>query len=96
MFQNSSQTEESVGCYMRLINEVQKRPFLEAYQIKADPRSIGNEFHGPDWSRPSKLDQNPMAWMIRVNGLIIDACHLPREIQEIAFRNGLIPYIPES
>jgi hypothetical protein len=32
--------------------------------------------------------------MIQVNGLIIDAPHTPREIQEQAFQLGLIPYIP--
>ena len=34
--------------------------------------------------------------MIQVNGLIADARHLPREIQEEAFRKGLIPYIPDD
>ena len=48
----------------------------------------------PEWTLPSRMDQNPMAWMIQVNGLIVDARHLPREIQEEAFRKGLIPYIP--
>jgi hypothetical protein len=48
----------------------------------------------PEWSLPSQLDANPLAWMIQVNGLIIDARYAPREIQEEAFRLGLIPYIP--
>lgn len=48
----------------------------------------------PDWTLPSKIDDNPMAWMIQVNKIIIDARHAPREIQEEAFRKGLIPYIP--
>jgi len=48
----------------------------------------------PRWTLPSLMDQNPMAWMIMVNGLIVDARYAPREIQEIAFRKGLIPYIP--
>lgn len=48
----------------------------------------------PNWTLPSMMDHNPMAWMITVNGLIIDARHAPREIQEIAYRKGLIPYIP--
>ncbi len=48
----------------------------------------------PEWTLPSRMDQNPMAWMIQVNGLIVDARHVPREIQEEAFRKGLIPYIP--
>jgi len=32
--------------------------------------------------------------MIQVNDLILDARHLPTEVQEEAFRKGLIPYIP--
>jgi hypothetical protein len=42
------------------------------------------------------MGQNPMAWMIQVNGLITDARREPREIQEEAFRKGLIPYIPSD
>lgn len=42
------------------------------------------------------MDQNPMAWMIQVNGLIADARRLPREVHEEAFREGLIPYVPEK
>ncbi|MDO9103428.1 MAG: DUF6398 domain-containing protein [Methylovulum sp.] len=48
----------------------------------------------PNWCLPSKLDNNPMAWLITVNGLMLDARHLPREIQEMAYQKGLIPYIP--
>ncbi len=40
------------------------------------------------------MDHNPMAWMITVNGLIVDARHAPRAIQEEAYRKGIIPYIP--
>jgi hypothetical protein len=47
-----------------------------------------------EWTLPSRMEQNPMIWMIQVNGLILDARRLPREIQEDAFRKGLIPYIP--
>jgi hypothetical protein len=35
-----------------------------------------------------------MAWYITVNGFIMDARSAPREIQEVAFAKGLIPYIP--
>jgi hypothetical protein len=49
----------------------------------------------PDWTLPSQIDENPMAWMIMVNGLIVDARHMPREIQEVAYRKGLIPYVPD-
>ena len=48
----------------------------------------------PNWYRPSQMDDNIMAWMIMVNGLIVDVRRLPREIQETAYKKGLIPYIP--
>ncbi|MDA0866232.1 MAG: DUF6398 domain-containing protein [Cyanobacteria bacterium] len=50
----------------------------------------------PDWCLPSQLDANPMAWMIMVNGLIVDARSMPRPIQEEAYAKGLIPYLPED
>jgi Domain of unknown function (DUF6398) len=50
----------------------------------------------PDWSIPSMVDKNPLIWMLEVNGLIIDVRRAPREIQEAAFRQGLIPYIPDA
>ena len=48
----------------------------------------------PNWCLPSKLDNNPLAWTLSVNGLMVDIRRMPREVQEIAFEKGLIPYIP--
>jgi len=48
----------------------------------------------PHWTLPSRIDDNPMAWMVLVNGFIIDARSLPRHLQEEAYRKGLIPYLP--
>jgi len=50
-------------------------------------------FH-PDWSLPSKLDNNPLVWMLKVNGFLMDIRHAPREAQVVAYAQGLIPYIP--
>ena len=50
----------------------------------------------PAWSLRSQMDQNPMAWMIEVNGFLVDARLLKREFQEQALRKGLIPYLPEQ
>jgi hypothetical protein len=50
----------------------------------------------PDWTIPSMIDQNPLIWMLQVNGMIVDIRHMPRGAQEEAFRKGLIPYIPEE
>ena len=49
-----------------------------------------------DWCLPSRLDRQPLAWMIQVNGLMVDARRMPREIQEIAFEKGFIPYLPDE
>jgi len=48
----------------------------------------------PDWCLPSLIDENPLVWLLEVNGLIVDIRHMPREVQEIAYQRGLIPYIP--
>ncbi len=48
----------------------------------------------PNWCLPSRLDDNPLIWMLTVNGFMMDVRHAPREVQEIAFHKGLIPYIP--
>jgi Domain of unknown function (DUF6398) len=50
----------------------------------------------PDWSIPAMIDQNPLVWMLEVNGIIVDVRHAPREFQEVAFQKGLIPYLPEK
>lgn len=49
----------------------------------------------PEWSLRSRIERNPTAWMIQVNGFLVDVRFLKREIQEEAIRKGLIPYIPE-
>jgi hypothetical protein len=48
----------------------------------------------PDWTLPSRMDDNPLVWILNVNGLPMDIRHAPREAQEVAFQKGLIPYIP--
>lgn len=48
----------------------------------------------PEWTLLSRMDSNPMAWYVQVDGMIMDARALPRHLQEIAYEKGLIPYIP--
>jgi len=50
----------------------------------------------PEWTCPSQMDDNPFAWMIQIDGIIVDIRDTPREIQEEAYRKGLIPYLPEE
>ncbi len=48
----------------------------------------------PDWCLPSRIDDNPMVWLLSVNGFIMDIRHAPFGAQLEAYRKGLIPYIP--
>jgi hypothetical protein len=48
----------------------------------------------PEWTLPSLMDDNPLIWILEVNGLLTDIRQCPREAQEVAFEKGLIPYIP--
>jgi hypothetical protein len=48
----------------------------------------------PNWCLPSLVDESPMVWILQVNGMMVDVRHMPREVQEIAYKKGLIPYIP--
>ena len=48
----------------------------------------------PEWGLPSKAGDNPLIWMLQVNGMLADVRFMPREVQEIAYQKGLIPFIP--
>jgi Domain of unknown function (DUF6398) len=48
----------------------------------------------PEWTLPGRMDDNPLIWMLEVNGLLTDIRSCPREAQVVAFEKGLIPYIP--
>ncbi len=50
----------------------------------------------PEWTLPSRVADNPMVWLLQVNGLMIDIRHAPIELQQVAFDKGLIPFIPAS
>jgi hypothetical protein len=46
----------------------------------------------PQWTLPSLVETNPLFWMAEVNGLLVDLRDMPREIQEIAFEDGLMRF----
>lgn len=48
----------------------------------------------PEWTLPSRLAENPLVWMLQVNGLMVDIRRMPIELQQMAFEKSLIPYIP--
>ena len=45
----------------------------------------------PEYYRREMLQQNPFAWMIEVNGILVDARTLPLDEQVELARRGLIP-----
>ena len=68
--------------------------------MQGKSKQIRDLFHihqmDPDWTLPSRIERNPLVWMLNVNGYIIDVRHAPREIQIEAFMRGMIPYIPDD
>ncbi|AFY39716.1 hypothetical protein Lepto7376_3519 [[Leptolyngbya] sp. PCC 7376] len=50
----------------------------------------------PDWSTQETLKYNPLATTVVINGQIIDASLLPRQIQEMLHESGMLPVIPET
>jgi hypothetical protein len=48
----------------------------------------------PDWCLPELLKDNPLVWMLDVDGSMMDIRMSPREVQEQAYDMGLIPFIP--
>ncbi|MBG6075880.1 DUF6398 domain-containing protein [Polaromonas sp. CG_9.11] len=56
--------------------------------------ALGMNQMAPEWTLPSRLEHNPLVWMLQVNGLLVDARHMPLEVQEMAVAQGLIPFIP--
>ncbi len=45
----------------------------------------------PDLTRVAMLEQHPMAWIVEVDGFLLDARTLPDDLQDEARRRGLIP-----
>lgn len=45
------------------------------------------------WMLAGLLDSMPMAWLIEFDGFVLDARKLPRDLQQVLFQKGLIPYV---
>jgi hypothetical protein len=48
----------------------------------------------PDWCLPELLKDNPLVWMLDVDGVEMDIRRASRDVQEEAYDMGLIPFIP--
>lgn len=52
--------------------------------------------HDTEIMRRDLVDASPLTWPLQVNGMLLDARHLPPHLQQEAFERGLIPYVPEQ
>lgn len=57
-----------------------------------DALKMGQFSH--QWILPSRLADNPVVWILQVDGLMIDIRTAPLELQRLAYEKGLIPFIP--
>ena len=48
----------------------------------------------PEFVRSDMAERSSLVWIVELDGLAVDARHLPFEYQADAFQRGLIPYIP--
>lgn len=58
-------------------------------------RTMGLTHYEPEFMRQDLIDSHPFTWMLEIDGLPVDARHLPRDLQHEAFILGLIPQIPQ-
>ncbi|MEJ0018549.1 MAG: DUF6398 domain-containing protein [Acetobacteraceae bacterium] len=63
-------------------------------KAKAIDAAIKPTRMGPEWMLSSLVAENPLVWMAKLNGFLVDLRTMPREVQQIAFDEGIIPYIP--
>ena len=54
-------------------------------------RTLAIGSFAPELTRVVMLEQHPMAWIVAVDGFLVDARTLPDDLQEEARRRGLIP-----
>ncbi len=69
-------------------------PATGCTKANAVETSLKIRFLDPKWTVVSVLEMNPMIWMLKVGGVIVDILNMPREVQEIASKKGLIPRVP--
>lgn len=51
-------------------------------------------WYNAEWLLAGRIDENPLIWMISVDGIMMDARTAPFPIQLEAYQKKLIPYIP--
>jgi hypothetical protein len=55
---------------------------------------LGLRVFEPDLLRADVVGDHPLAWVVEVDGVVVDARLLPVELQRLAREHGLIPFVP--
>lgn len=48
----------------------------------------------PEWTLPSMMADNPLIWLLEIDGMLIDARTLPVEMQDMLVDEGYLPFAP--
>ncbi|HEU4884931.1 MAG TPA: DUF6398 domain-containing protein [Longimicrobium sp.] len=65
-----------------------------AGKAKEVRRILKTRVMDPEWTLPSAMDRNIMAWLVSIDGLLVDARTLPLAYQMALAEAGYIPYVP--
>jgi hypothetical protein len=87
-----TQHPHMTGDDLRALTGVPKSTLANKAKLIRDVLRIGQL--DPELCRRELLASNPLAWMISVNGFIVDARTMPPEVLAEARRRGLIPDLP--
>jgi hypothetical protein len=93
LFDPSQEPHLTVAQFCKLFGVSQSTAFAKATQVEKALKITPLDMR---WTLPSKMDDNPLIWLIEVSGVVVDVRMLPREIQEKAYRAGLIPHLPKA
>jgi hypothetical protein len=52
------------------------------------------DYFTAEFLRADVIAENPMVWLIEVDGVAVDSRSLPLDYQVVAFQRGYIPYVP--
>jgi hypothetical protein len=88
MFDRSQQPHLSAGQLAGYLGVAKTTMANKAAVIR---KALDLGYLAPGLTRQALVDDNPFAWIVCVNGLLVDARTLPAELQDEARRRGLIP-----
>jgi hypothetical protein len=77
----------------RLSELLEVRKSTMTGKAKRIRESLGLDPMDVEFCRRELLEEHPFAWLVEVNGIIVDARSMPAELQAEARRRGLIPDI---